>query len=1619
MFQGTCSQWQNELESVEFSFQDSSVTSSQVPMEESNPDLTLRNHSRVSIVQSPEEQEGSNKLDTREICDKTNKDVPTKNILQVTEKVTKQTDTDNREKHEHVIQAKPVLKSPIRVRREKLVTEPNVSVNESKNSKTMTEKDPDFVKTAETENNANLKPGTKVLKQGTKELKQGTRELKQGTGELKQGTRELKEGTRELKQGTKELKQGTRELKQGTKELKQGTKELKQGTKVINSYTNVNLGNRKKASDLMGKTHITLNETKQIQRAVNTNNEDRNESFELGSPNAHSTQMNEVEKNMRKDNQKISSSDIEFICDSTDENVSLRLNEIDTQSSQNEAGTQSSQSEVDIDQSVDKNYSVLSLSGDESEIRDKVGTCSGPSSVASSSDVDKTVMLNYYSQSSTSKSNEEDWCRERLDDERERLQALRYKAHRWLTLIGSKGIKTEPFDIDEINMSPKRSVELFSNNIQGEDVTKLDEESQTGVSTVDSIDTSYPLVSLSLRDSVEKNSNSPLTSLDSSECTNLEEVDRIHREKIAEYYETGERDVIEYSELSDIELSGDRLEQDMRNVKVMNGRRYLNDSAVNDQNVTENSGKCIEENNNVQPIKQFTPLYFETEPGSRKRSRKLIKKVISCREKDLQINSDSKGKSVSSNESFVKKVNKYRKEMRYSSIKKKGVSRNQTNNPQISTQIDGNILRGVNKNINSVQWKFKKCIRIILKRCDEKENSFGVDNNQNSAGACGQGVESDNVVDKSDKISKQNDTVNCSENEVTYISKTVDSKTFDSSGDGSEGTVRVPVSENDVESYVGRKITEEKGKRINGSDSDLTSAKRLIDNSVEKLSSGPGKEDNLLIGAETVQKIDYSEKDNNSARVLRDNDFSLTEVNVCNNSEGDLIGAEIVQETDYSEKDKSNERIRTDTDFSPTEVKNVSNNSVNDSNRDAAKCQLTPPAEKSMETCLADLSGSENNHEQCQSVQNIITSTLQSTQPFEICQYPESQEFVPESPTKFENESPNFDASFDSTMSSIIPKTQEFVPHLTEHLDMTPLSDALTTGNDKSIPGTNLSDNSDKISKVPLSSKRTSNSCENLKELGKKSSDYPCVTASPGDVVKTSGEKLLDKEVDTENLNKHRVRIEHEEPSTSSAVVKSTDYKSSDKIKELHSDTINADQRVFTKLINKSERPKTSSDIPTVISPGKTMFKVKPYGILNLQRKRKSSNDNNDGDIQVSSKKHKMIKDNLTKPFKNKDRNTYIVRGDEQGHTASVSKMLVDISDNSFEEYVVIGIPTKTFKTLTETVGDDNEDIVKDVETIHDVEKKGKTCKTNEPHKIYIDGNCFGKILKQNNKESSYPASASCETKNKPCIEKTNMRKSSLDSSQGSGKRDSSQGSGKRDSSQGSGKRDSSQGSGKRDSRECCGQAERTSVINISSESRHSEENNKEVDKDNSSPESVSLLTSKKQLEESNVGSKVSLEKQTNQTKLKEPVKVLNNTESKGTNSDLVCTRVNGLLRFYRQNPPENTLNIHKKVSENVKTRDKLKNTKRNSINYDKHLFNHTAKGKSGDKQIKVKENTNEGDEWTRKQTKKSYLNDIEVLDKNMLVQDWLMGNNKIGGKNTSTTDLSSPGTNFFSPSRW
>ncbi|XP_060587758.1 uncharacterized protein LOC132743239 [Ruditapes philippinarum] len=1831
--QATSSQWQDDLESLQFSFEDSNMTSTQQNDYGLNKDIQLG----TSDLRSQDNYDG-------DVCDKSKQDVITMETdkHEICDKSNKTVVAMETDKHETCDKSnKTVVNVETEKSIEDKVNEYDLKENEICNA----------IDNERLDCNSQEHPVSPHI---DSPRRVGGKEVKD------KPCVSISENDKEIAKVVSDT--GTKHMK--TLGLRK-TANLKLRTQEHNASESLCLGNVKNSLVVKEKANKEANELDNIQKGVNTPN-DMRESFELGSPNAHSTQINEIE------NIEVSAKN-SSVFESTEENESQRqfetnINESEhmpdntwkDSTSQNRTGIIVSQGDrLNKELTINDDCSMLAqCQSIKSEIGAEMETSRSSNSCKSSlSDRDVSVMLNYYSQSSTSsKSPEDKWHNMvvRLNDKRKKLQALKYLANRISMSNSRKNLSHEVSndaeggkclkeneikqedtssegnnEVSKVSENINSTEELGSNCIEPLIFGSKDElltevktepiEDETEYSKMESTDTGYPIVSSSLNESLEESRNNLLQSDDMLEMTDLETIDRIHCETIERYNKANNKSKSENSKQSDAEGCRYSLKHDTESINVSEERQHFNQSQeIQD---SENSDKLSEKSKKRNP---FTPDYFEIESDSCKRSKRLVRKVISCREKDRELNSCSEGKSVSSraNEgkpassksSFVRRGNKYSNIRRYlnnknvisgdsqdqndvqqdesglnyqndgvnhqnngvnhqnDGVKEEAISMNDkdvtacstkesetaahplsevdnkmhrklqvvakdfhstklkyvcvvkkhdkspvgckskedgTERAQMNstewTQIDDNILRRVSEK-NNIQWKFKRSIHIRLERCDKKENICGKVNNKRIPDSCKEAVENENDLhcsgdDNSSELSKQNDTIccldkslnrdvcirleRCDEKEnicgISAIGGNDSLTTRENVSKKSDKTFRIPFSGYELTSDDEKGFTKESSdssvnKEYSGwvvSDTEFPRGKkdkivlslkrkcRPVDDLVKTFNKElVGKDKNDHIDAETIDGTDCFDQDMGYLGVLKET-YTESEVNVKKSKENDV---------DIHE--------------------DVTNGVINE-----ASDNIKPAnSEEGGSLCVHKMQESESISHQ---FSNIFTSPLQGTQPFEICQFPETQEFVPESPTKFNNEPLEVSVSGDSTESSIIPQTQQFVPTLSESLELTPLPEVMTTNNDKSIPEVNLSENTDKLLEVPFPGKGTSERCEGSKQLEKsvpvinqsenkeksvKSISDDCESSkefkksSPGiyqsenkekslkkindgyesseelgksnpgnyqsektdklvdvyfhgkdindgcesskqlekDLMKSpldnpaqkhdtsvrlsSPEKMIASKIEPYTVNEtEKVRkdekSENVNPVTSSAetIQPAVDI-DNDIVNELRNKKLNesADNEAFTKLIKKTEHQKAPNVTYSISSQGKTIFKVKPYRKMDLQRKRKLYDEDEEVNLnyQTDKKKQRFNKQDSSRTIDG-------IKQKEKKHTTSSVIEMLDNTDNSSLDDFLIRSPTKKAKTDSLNV---NKDSVKDEGKSPKVGESmnlRKPCKTYEPRKIYIDGNCFGnKVFWQNFVDSPYPATVSCETKKKCDIEKTNKTKSSLDSSQGSEKKTSHE----------------------------SVKVGKSAELNRSSESLFSAENNEQC-KDNSSPDSVSLIPSKKQAVLSDVGAKTSSKKPIDQTKLKEPVKVLNDIENKGTSSvykgpvkvlndtenigtssDLVYKKSDRGIRFYRKRNVENDINISNDVPENPATLclqegTNIENNDKSDNKIGKYLFRHSA-GKdmlkdedtTGCKNIKV------DDRLTSIAGKKSsVLTRVEAVDKNEFIEDWLLKHKKIG----------------------
>ncbi|XP_053402176.1 uncharacterized protein LOC128545929 isoform X2 [Mercenaria mercenaria] len=485
------------------------------------------------------------------------------------------------------------------------------------------------------------------------------------------------------------------------------------------------------------------------------------ESLDLGSPNAQSTQINEVEDISTKGSHRNIAEKVEELLDNTEENENDFQNRTKTNYSEIESVSQSLllvESADNVLESQDNNNlkmyqrnvthitavnvdsSVLVKDENvDSEYEAKIDTSQGNASNSSLSDADKSIMLNYYSQNSSSPSHSWNNVLLRLAEKKKRLEALKYITNRisitidehdkeedtetektWNNesfygyikeeiirdvngLCSDVGKSEESFnsyikeevirDVNDLWSDAGRSEEPAYKDTEGrlvmvgednsksnsenlsnqtENVTKGDsgdnkvleggdedflgfedvgtlcveskgilEETYNGdqseMDTVDTTDTGYPIASLTLQESNEENDSCLLPSDNVLEQTDLEAVNRIHCENIAKYTKAHTREETDQeSDQSDIEIIGHSHSHQRCTSYMKKETNAVSKEITSMKGVLNPCGKIKQETLNHNPL---APLYFETESGSTRRSKRLYAKVISCRQKDSVINS--------------------------------------------------------------------------------------------------------------------------------------------------------------------------------------------------------------------------------------------------------------------------------------------------------------------------------------------------------------------------------------------------------------------------------------------------------------------------------------------------------------------------------------------------------------------------------------------------------------------------------------------------------------------------------------------------------------------------------------------------------------------------------------------------------------------------------------------------------------------------------------------------------------------------------------------------------------------------------------------------------------------
>lgn len=392
-------------------------------------------------------------------------------------------------------------------------------------------------------------------------------------------------------------------------------------------------------------------------------------------------------------------------------------------------------------------------------------------------------------------------------------------------------------------------------------------------------------------------------------------------------------------------------------------------------------------------------------------------------------------------------------------------------------------------------------------------------------------------------------------------------------------------------------------------------------------------------------------------------------------------------------------------------------------------------------------------------------SPFQFTQPFDVCQYPETQGFSPElsenhletplnetfkhnSDPSDAQKSPDVDvvAEYLCSDTSKAGNILKFKAHFIEDCECKdPIQKDLIGGNslDKRKKGAKES--------VDIEMKSTKFNDKNVKD---RENNY-CL--KPDRTIATVSTSL-------------RPLVSNELPRLSGI----TDGKNS---KTLHNDTervsvsstSGADEK-FTKLLGKSETTKISNKHKV------SFLKVKPAQKCDIQRKRKLDENEING-IQENKKLKCVLKESKNKSETKKLQLDNKEKQDNEGMNEFNS------CPDSLAEFKC-SHKTSSIGKVKATSGIHLEKEVKDIDNektkSHDksapLDRTQHPIKTYKPRKVFIDGHCFGnKVFWQNFIASPYGDSKciSSETKSKSCVEKTNKRKLSLDCSQESQGKDS------------------------------------------------------------------------------------------------------------------------------------------------------------------------------------------------------------------------------------------------------
>ncbi|XP_045191835.2 uncharacterized protein LOC123548552 [Mercenaria mercenaria] len=706
------------------------------------------------------------------------------------------------------------------------------------------------------------------------------------------------------------------------------------------------------------------------------------------------------------------------------------------------------------------------------------------------------------------------------------------------------------------------------------------------------------------------------------------------------------------------------------------------------------------------------------------------------------------------------------------------------------------------------------------------------------------------------------------------------------------------------------------------------------------------------------------------------------------------------------------------------ETENKKNASGKDSSTEMENCEENMPTDSFQATAsqpggdifvTKESSQKDSGLQPCDQVS--LTSPVLCTQPFEICLYPQTQEFVPklsetlvqtpllESLTACNNESLS---KSNISKDSDIPQTQEFLPQLSESLIQTSMLESLTCPNE-SVNDRSTSKDSDKTSRTPFHVE-----CNSLKEgqiettnelekdltkydLGETKKSYTSMRKSSPEKVKKLGDKQVTVpfhlgQAHKKNTGDEKENIVHSGSSvtnktslndhfehTGNSIIEATFDATLGATRETRC-VSSTEDKTFTKLMKKCEPQYVSSDFWAISKPEKLAFKVKPVKRTNIHRKRKSDFNSLDNTSKIKKQKCTDSVEEYSKVVKERNETKVGLKQNNK-----VAESVVDTLNDSLEDFVVNKSPKKA-KTSTKAV---HEETV----VVGDRENKTKStdgvktpCKTYEPRKIFIDGHCFGnKVFWQNFIESPYSAPASGETKNKSFVEKTNKRKSRLDSSQGSQKKSSSSTVG-----------------------ENVEKIEHAAV-NRSSESLFSGEN-EENEIHDLSPDS---LLPRKKIE---TGVSDIVKTYADQTKLKKCVKIVNEsgTKSKSNSGDLIYSRVNGMLRFYRQKDAEHEENKDSDsgaLADPQLGRYKRRNAKLDN-NTDRKVFDpvcETSKQINSVNKQKERVEKSEGNKIPSLDMKGSVFNEMFSIDKKLFVHDWLMKHKKIGEQESSSQELSPP----------